>query len=210
MIKVDIPESEKELQARLAELGLMTSNTKKALVQATESHKTQMTKDGASYLTDHLCPVVNVFLEVVDEIESSKQEDAVVAALLHDSLEDDPALTSQMLSKTISSRALLWVKCLTRQPEYHGASDSRKLELTKEYMSELANRDKAVRLVKLSDRLVNLHLILRIGVQRPERLQRYITETTEFFIPLAQKTSHQFVGSIQAQLAIMKKLLSTY
>lgn len=206
MIKVEFPLDQPFVESRIESKGLFSPSVQRAIGQAVLSHGDHSAAGNRPFLEGHLWPVVNVFLQATDELPEDEREDALVAAILHDTLEDDPNITSVQLSKSFSPRAIRWVRDLTRQAGYDHASNEEKLQLAREYMKELRNADKAPRLIKLADRLVNQYLMVESAQAMLLALKRYVVETEELFVPLATRTSGKFFKAIQNQLKVMKEV----
>lgn len=206
MFKVIFPYSEEMLVRELRVSGYFTDNVQKAMMQAKKSHAAHMAFGNRKFLEGHLWPVVHVFLQAIDEINASEREDALIASILHDSLEDDPMLTSTKLRAVFSERAVKWIGNLTRQANYDEATDEEKLRLAREFMKSFMNTDKPPRLIKLADRLVNQNLIVDSASDKPLTLNRYIIETEEMFLPLARNTSSNFLTEIGNALVKMKEV----
>lgn len=197
-----IPVSKGELEHLLRKKHLFTPMIQTAMVVAVQSHKNQLTKDGQSYLDHHLFPVVT---ELIGNYGESLNENAITIATLHDVLEDDPIMTSTRLANFFPAYIVSAVELLSRPKEAKGADSSTKLTLSRPYMRQIAKADYDVRLVKLSDRMINLALIERIKNTRPIMFQEYIRETKELFLPLAKETSIAIFNRMSERVAKLEK-----
>ncbi|HRB82696.1 MAG TPA: HD domain-containing protein [Acinetobacter johnsonii] len=199
-----IPVTRSELERALLATHLLTQNVKLAIQVVEESQGAQLTKDGTPFLENHTYPVV---IEVINNFGEGLNDLTVAAALLHDVLEDT-AVTENQLNKIFPKQIVYTVRLLTRQKESKGASDETKLTLSASYMQQIHGADYSTRLIKLSDRMVNLWLVARLKNKHPETLRRYIIETNELFIPLAKLTSPTYAERIAIRIKSLRLLLN--
>ena len=114
---------------------------------AERAHDGQVDKSGAPYI-EHPAMVVDLLqrLPGYQEADPLTQQDAVVAAWLHDVVEDSPIMAEDLLAAGVSQRATDTVVALTRQ----------KTIPPEDYYRALAERPVAL-LVKTADLAANLH-----------------------------------------------------
>jgi len=117
--------------------------------------------------------VRRVSLILMDEAKCMKSE-MIIAALLHDSLEDTEDLTPELLEFTFGPDVVSIVKKLSKVPK-EGYLD-------RLYMCT----DWRVLLVKACDRLDNLRSLMVEGTTREFR-KKQVKETTEKYFPLFDK-----------------------
>lgn len=183
-----IPVSEIEIVDNLKTISFYTAMIQDALDTARSSHGSQKTKDGSSFLENHLFPVV---ADTLSNYDGDKNENIIVIALLHDVLEDDPEMSEDKLSELFPEYIVESVKTLTRhEPEVS----------KQQYMQKIAESDYETRIVKLADRIVNLELVERLRNSHPKKFDNYITETKELFLPLAELTSPPYLQRINTKL----------
>jgi len=128
-------------------------------------HRGQERDDGTQYF-DHPRSVAII---IIQELKIYDWR-IVVAALLHDIMEDSFLLSEKRIAINFGGRVARWVELLTKQPgvDYHR-------RLTECEIWE-------VLLIKLSDRLHNLRELGNCSVVKQ---QRQIAETIELYLPLA-------------------------
>lgn len=199
-MKTIVPVNKTILTNALAAKGLFTKEVEQAFQVVEQAQSKQSTKDGSPFLENHIYPVV---LEVVNNCFKNLDEHVIATALLHDILEDTEVTATQLekvFPKTVTRR----VRLLTRQPESKGADNEARLKLSKLYIQQIIKSDDATRYIKLADRIVNLTLIERIKKDKPEILNRYIKESIELFIPLAEVTSASYKRRIITRVNELK------
>ena len=167
---------------------LITDNhISNALNIAEEAHKYQRRDNGNSYLEEHIYPMV------IGLINRYSDEDILLdlipVALLHDVLEDSNYTEEEMKNK-VGLDITNEVKLLTKSPEEnaHGASQDIKREMNKRYLKRVTKGNNIVKIIKIEDRLQNISCITKkcFGIN-PEKYTRYIYETREEFIPIAEE-----------------------
>ncbi len=154
----------------------------RAYVYAMKAHGNQTRASGEAYF--------NHPLEVAAILADMKLDDAtIVAALLHDTVEDTEATHQDILEKFGPDIASL-VDGLTKikrldlvSKEATQAENLRKLLLA-------MSRDVRVLLVKLADRLHNMRTLEYVS---PEKRQRIAQETMDIYAPLAGRMGMQVV-----------------
>lgn len=184
-----IPIPEKELVNYLETIGIYTTLVQSAFDTAKSSHGSQKTKDGSSYLENHLYPVL---VDILGNYNGDKIENIIVIALLHDVLEDDPEMSEDKLSELFPEYIVESVKTLTRQEP----------EISKQqYMQKITESDYEIQFIKLADRIVNLELVERLRNSHPEKFGNYIKETEELFLPLCELVSKSYLNRLKSKLA---------
>jgi len=140
------------------------------------AHAGQMRKSGEPYIT-HPVAVARVLAEQNVDVET------LVAAILHDTIEDTPVDRAQLAAEFGETVAEL-VDGVTKldklkfQDRQEAAAESfRKMLLA-------MARDLRVILIKLADRLHNMRTL---GAQGEEARQRIARETLEIYAPIAQR-----------------------
>ncbi|MFI3292230.1 MAG: HD domain-containing protein [Rikenellaceae bacterium] len=142
---------------------------------AFEAHKNQRRKSGEPYII-HPIAVARIASE-----ELSLDVNSVMAAFLHDVVEDTPYTVDQIRERFGDDVAYL-VKVLTKEKKdyYEGSSQ---IDNFKQMLSSL-NYDIRALLIKLSDRLHNMRTL---SSMRPEKQMKIAGETDYFYAPLANR-----------------------
>ncbi len=105
----------------------------------------------------------------------------VVAALLHDVLEDDMNTTPEEFTKLFGQKAGAATIALTKRYKRDGSD---KLAGLNAYYSGLKAAPEWVRAIKLCDRIHNLRT-LELAGRHQEKVEAYLQETREKLLPLA-------------------------
>ena len=147
---------------------------------AEDKHKDQFRKDGSPYIIHPLA---------VAEIcaENGLDTDAILAALLHDCIEDTEAThdeISTLFSPTIAA-LVEGVTKLTRAP-YTTAEEQQMENLRKMFLA--MSKDIRVVLIKIADRLHNMRTL---QYQTPEKQLIKSRETMNVYAPLAHRLGMQ-------------------
>lgn len=148
-------------------------------------HRPQKRDDGERYF-EHPVRVAKILLEFdYDNYET------IVLALLHDVIEDTYT-PEHMIIDLFGQEIYKGLNVLTKSK---AILDPLTLEMTykakKElhiYFSEIAATKKNIRVVKLADRIDNIR---DLNSFTPERKAKYIKETVEYILPIAQETDPQ-------------------
>ncbi len=162
----------------------------RAYIYAMKAHGTQKRASGEAYF--------NHPLEVAAILAEMKLDTAtIVAALLHDTVEDTEATQQEIVDKFGPEIASL-VDGLTKiakldmvTREATQAENLRKLLLA-------MSRDVRVLLVKLADRLHNMRTLHHV---KPEKRQRIAQETMEIYAPLAGRMGMQLIRDEMEDIA---------
>jgi (p)ppGpp synthase/HD superfamily hydrolase len=144
----------------------------RALEVAAEAHGGQTRDGGEPYILHPL----RVALSLVEELGLEDAE-IVCAALLHDVLEDDEALTAEALGAEFGERIGGIVATLTKPQAASRA------EVNRIYFERLGHANEDVKLIKLADKLDNLRDCLNCPILA--KRQRTATEARDFYLPLA-------------------------
>ncbi len=161
-------------------------NYAKALEFATRKHGGQFRKEGTEYIT-HPIAVSQILKDLGYGVEYQ------ITGLFHDLLEDTDATEEEILSLS-NEDVLKAVKLLTKQDGY----------IMKDYIADISNNKLAIS-VKLADRLHNLR---SAGAADEKFIKKYIDETTNYYLDLAEGT--EFEGDIIWNLGRLEaKLVNT-
>ncbi|MBI5152721.1 bifunctional (p)ppGpp synthetase/guanosine-3',5'-bis(diphosphate) 3'-pyrophosphohydrolase [Candidatus Peregrinibacteria bacterium] len=142
---------------------------------AKKAHRGQKRLGGQSYLS-HPVFVTEILTHFFAD------EDILIAALLHDVLEDT-AYTIKDIKKRFGQNVALLVDGVTKldKAQYPYDRAARKIESLKKFF-RLSEKDLRVILIKLADRLHNMSTIKYLPIKRRVR---FATETQDVYIPLA-------------------------
>ncbi|AXQ54355.1 RelA/SpoT family protein [Streptomyces koyangensis] len=151
---------------------------RRAYVLAEASHRGQMRKSGEPYIT-HPLAVTLILAELGAETTT------LVAALLHDTVEDTDVTLTQVLDEFGPEVAYL-VDGVTKleKVDYGAAAEPE----TFRKMLVATGNDVRVMSIKLADRLHNMRTL---GVMRPEKQVRIAKVTHDVLIPLAERLGVQ-------------------
>jgi len=149
---------------------------KRAFVIARDAHEGQSRSSGEPYIT-HPVAVASIIAEM------RLDHEAVMAALLHDVIEDTPYTEEQLKEEFGASVAEI----------VEGVSKLDKLKFRTRQEAEVANfrkmilamtKDIRVVLIKLADRTHNMRTLSAL---RPDKRRRIAKETLEIYAPLAHR-----------------------
>src|SRR6187397_1042162 len=146
----------------------------RAYLTAEEMHGTQMRKSGDRYIT-HPLAVTTILADI------GMTEPTLVAALLHDTVEDTPYTLDQLRADFGDEVATL-VDGVTKldKVKYGDAAQAETIRK----MIVAMSRDIRVLVIKLADRLHNVRTLRYVRQETQDRLAR---ETLEIYAPLAHR-----------------------
>jgi len=153
----------------------------KAFEFAKNAHEGQKRMSGEDYFT-HPCAVVEILVDFGFDYTT------VIAAFLHDVLEDTP-VTAQMIEENFGKQILELVEGVTKldKVQFLSREDAQAENLRKMFLAMA--KDLRVIIIKLADRLHNMR---SLAFQPPEK-QMYISkETLEIYAPLAGRLGISF------------------
>jgi GTP diphosphokinase / guanosine-3',5'-bis(diphosphate) 3'-diphosphatase len=146
----------------------------RAYLTAEKHHATQTRKSGDPYIT-HPLAVATILADI------GMTEPTLVAALLHDTVEDTPYTLDQLRTDFGDEVALL-VDGVTKLDKVK-YGDSAQAETIRKMIVAMS-RDIRVLVIKLADRLHNMRTLRYLKQEKQERIAR---ETLEIFAPLAHR-----------------------
>ncbi len=146
----------------------------RAYVTAEMHHAAQTRKSGDPYIT-HPLAVATILADI------GMTEPTLVAALLHDTVEDTPYTLDQLRADFGDEVALL-VDGVTKLDKVK-YGDSAQAETIRKMIVAMS-RDIRVLVIKLADRLHNMRTLRYLKQEKQERIAR---ETLEIFAPLAHR-----------------------
>jgi GTP pyrophosphokinase len=149
---------------------------------AVKAHSGQKRKDGSDYVT-HTVAAAQICTEM------GLDEDSVIAALLHDTIEDT-SLTHEDISKQFGSTVAELVEGVTKltRVQYTSKEDEQMENMRKMLMA--MSRDIRVILIKIADRLHNMRTM---EYQSPDKQRSKSLETMEIYAPIAHRLGMQRV-----------------
>lgn len=164
----------------------------------------QRRDNGNPYLTEHIYPTVNEVLNAYSN--SQAQEDGIVCALLHDTIEDDPNFTPALCKRQYGARVTKTVTLLTKTQEENQPSRNQavKMQQNESYIKRILDGPQEAIIIKLADRLTNLASTDTIRFSRPQKYARYIAETEKLFLPLAAERSPYLYERLKVTLEELK------
>ena len=148
---------------------------------AAAHHAGQNRKDGSPFIT-HPLAVAQIVAE-----ELHLDTESIVAALLHDTIEDTSA-THEEISKLFSPTVADLVEGVSKLTRVHYTSkEEEQMENLRKMLMAMA-KDIRVILIKISDRLHNMRTM---EYQTPEKQKQKSFETMEIYAPIAHRLGMQ-------------------
>ena len=147
----------------------------RAYLTAEKMHGTQMRKSGDPYIT-HPLAVTTILADI------GMTEPTLVAALLHDTVEDTPYTLDAAARRTSATRSPLLVDGVTKLDKVK-YGDSAQAETIRKMIVAMS-RDIRVLVIKLADRLHNMRTLRYVRQETQERIAR---ETLDIYAPLAHR-----------------------
>lgn len=162
----------------------MTDRLLHAISYAAQLHHTQMRKDGKTPYAAHPFRVMMIARHVF----GISDEDVLIAAVLHDTLEDTPCDPSE-IEKRFGGKVTQWVKLLTKDMRLE------KKEQEAKYHQVLKTAPEEVKWIKLADIFDNLNDCVHLSdAQRAGTYQRsrdYLKILSPSAHPLTAQAIHQ-------------------
>jgi guanosine-3',5'-bis(diphosphate) 3'-pyrophosphohydrolase len=146
------------------------------------AHAGQSRKSGEPYIT-HPVAVASLLAEQKVDVET------LIAAILHDTIEDTP-LTRAALASEFGETVAELVDGVTKLDKLHFASRQEAAAESFRKMLLAMARDLRVIMIKLADRLHNMRTL---GAQSSEARERIARETLEVYAPIAQRLGMNLV-----------------
>ena len=152
----------------------------KAVEYANAKHKYQKRKDGSPYII-HPLAVAQVVAEIGLDV------DAILAALLHDCIEDTDA-SHEDIEKLFGTTVAELVEGVTKltRADFSSSEQAQMENLRKMFMA--MSKDIRVVLIKIADRLHNMRTM---QYQTPEKQIKKCRETMDIYAPLAHRLGMQ-------------------
>src|SRR5690606_7717564 len=151
------------------------------------AHEGQTRKSGEPYIT-HPVAVAHILAEI------GLDGEAIVAAILHDTLEDTP-LSREEIEGEFGHDVVELVDGVTKLDKVNFRDRQEATAESFRKMVMAMARDLRVILIKLADRLHNMRTL---GAMAPESRRRIARETLEIYAPIAQRLGmNRFKGELQ-------------
>ena len=157
---------------------------RRAWAVGASAHAGQLRKSGEPYIT-HPVAVAGVLAEQGLDIET------LIAAILHDTIEDTPLSRADIASQFGETVADL-VDGVTKLDKLHFADRQEAAAESFRKMLLAMSRDLRVILIKLADRLHNMRTL---GSQSVEARRRIASETLDIYAPIAQRLGMNLIKS---------------
>ncbi len=160
--------------------GVDLERVEKAVAYAADKHKDQKRKDGSPYII-HPLAVAEVVAEMGLDLE------AVLAALLHDCIEDTDASFDE-IARMFGQATAEMVEGVTKltRANFSSTEQAQMENLRKMFMA--MSKDIRVVLIKIADRLHNMRTM---QYQTPEKQIKKCRETMDIYAPLAHRLGMQ-------------------
>ena len=151
-----------------------------AFTYADNAHSGQLRKDGSPYITHPLAVA-----EIVSELELDT--DSIIAALLHDCIEDTGS-THEEIAKLFGAVVADLVEGVTKLTRVQYTSkEEEQMENLRKMLMAMA-KDIRVILIKICDRLHNMRTM---EYQSPKKQKEKALETMEIYAPIAHRLGMQ-------------------
>ncbi|MBE6914137.1 MAG: bifunctional (p)ppGpp synthetase/guanosine-3',5'-bis(diphosphate) 3'-pyrophosphohydrolase [Ruminococcaceae bacterium] len=176
----------------LSSLSVDLGRIRAAFELSAGAHRDQKRKDGSPYVTHTIAAA-----EII--VDMGLDEDSIVAALLHDTIEDTSVTYEDILKQFGPSVANIveGVTKLTRV-NYTSREDEQMENMRKMLMA--MSKDIRVILIKLADRLHNMRTM---DYQSPEKQRLKSLETMQIYAPIAHRLGMQAVKWELEDLSLM-------
>ena len=173
-----------ELKRKIQGSGLSVNDRRiqEAFDLAVRAHDGQKRKDGSPYVT-HVAAAACIIAEM------SLDEDSIIAALLHDAIEDTDVTYDDIAGKFGKSVAVI-VDGVTKLTRVNFTSHEEEQMENVRKMLMAMSRDIRVILIKLADRLHNMRTM---DYQPPEKQRIKSRETMEIYDPIAHRLGIQSI-----------------
>jgi len=202
MYTIDLQKEQKEIVKRYRALmrawntnkGVQKNNqVRKAFIMASQAHFTMRRRTGEPYIY-HPLEVARI---VAGEIGLG--ETAIISALLHDVVEDNPDYTIDMIRQKFGDKVAYIVDGLTKIKDgYERLESTAQVESIKKMLLTLSD-DVRVILIKLADRLHNMRTLDSMPASKQQNIA---AETLYLYAPLAHRLGLYVIKSELEDLAL--------
>ena len=183
-----LPANVQALEKRLTYLPAgQIERVRQAYLTGAHAHAGQTRKSGEPYIT-HPVAVAGILADLGMDVET------IIAAILHDTLEDTPLSRSELESSFGTTVAEL-VDGVTKLDKIRFSTQQEAAAESFRKMLLAMARDLRVILIKLADRLHNMRTL---GAMAPESRWRIARETLDIYAPIAQRLGmNKFKSELQ-------------
>ena len=174
----------RDLEKKIEETHLQVdvARIRTAFELAAAAHAGQKRKDGSPYVT-HTVAAAEIIVEM------GLDEDSIVAALLHDTIEDTD-ITHEDIQKQFGPSVADIVEGVTKLTRVNYTSrEDEQMENTRKMLLAMS-KDIRVILIKLADRLHNMRTM---DYQSPEKQRLKSLETMQIYAPIAHRLGMQAI-----------------
>jgi GTP diphosphokinase / guanosine-3',5'-bis(diphosphate) 3'-diphosphatase len=202
MYTIDLQKEKKEIVKRYRALmkawnankGVQKNNqVRKAFIMASQAHFSMRRRTGEPYIY-HPLEVARI---VAGEIGLG--ETAIISALLHDVVEDNPDYTLDMIRQKFGDKVAYIVDGLTKIKDgYERLESTAQVESIKKMLLTLSD-DVRVILIKLADRLHNMRTLDSMPASKQQNIA---AETLYLYAPLAHRLGLYVIKSELEDLAL--------
>ncbi len=138
-------------------------------------------------------PYINHPLRVAEHAaQAGLGEDAIVAALLHDVVEDKTRTWQELQDAGFSERAMALARLLTKW--WESGDEGADHDKATYYARILGDRDAIA--LKLLDRTDNMQDVVRIVSARRDFAEKYLKKTCREFPPLLERCDNPYVADV--------------
>ena len=173
---------ELEQKIKDANIAVDFDRIRRAYEFAARAHAGQRRKNGDPYVT-HVIAAAEI------TVEMGLDEDSIVAALLHDTVEDTP-VTHEMIAKQFGTTVADLVEGVTKLTRVQLVSKEEAQMESLRKMLMAMSKDIRVILIKMADRLHNMRTM---QFQSEEKQRSKSLETMEIYAPIAHRLGIQKV-----------------
>lgn len=159
----------------------------KAIELAIRAHQNQKRDSGTPYLEEHIW---SMGVRIIEKYKNNSQlKELLICGLLHDSVEDSKTVSIEQIKAQFGEEIAVAIQFLTKDDRENSESltENEKYEINKNYVFRLSE-NRLASIIKIEDRLSNLSCIVSTTVcNNVPKYKRYVRETIDVFMPLAQK-----------------------
>jgi len=184
IVEVDVQAIYQKLEDKIAQSNpaINLQRIRTAFEAANAAHAGQRRKDGTPYITHTLAAA-----EIVTEL--GLDEDSIIAAIMHDCIEDTE-MTHEDIARQFGSSVAEIVEGVTKLTRVQYTSkEEEQMENLRKMLLAMA-RDIRVILIKIADRLHNMRTMAH---QTPAKQRTKSLETMEIYAPIAHRLGMQKV-----------------
>lgn len=195
-----------QLSQVLSKADLWDELVQKALERARRSHRNDYRDDGQPYLTQHVFPLT---LDVYNYfVGTAEAKTAVIVTLLHDVPEKDRYYDKTRLEVDFGKEIADLVMCLVKpvkNTQIRTQQDRHDEQV--EFMKKIELSPTLCKVIKVLDR--NNNLACTDVARDPLKYERFVQDTRELYLPLAQKIDKKLATAMEEETARIFRELHT-